>query len=227
MVGKRWMTAKTQRREGFQWLENPHRAALTRIAKTRAQRSQTFQWVEKIVPMPGKYLTTEATEALRVSEVWKCNVGSMSRVSNGWNRLSMRPACFSNGWKQANNESGGLTLYATNNPDSDELNNLGEYALGGDPTNGADIGYLPTSGTVAEGGSNFFECVHARRKDSAGELSYVLESTSDLVSSNWTAGSYVTLPSTGNLDTDYEAVTNRIDTSGKTNEFIRLKVEAL
>ena len=116
----------------------------------------------------------------------------------------------------------------TANPDNDQLNNLGEYAMGGNPTNSADIGYLPTSGIYNAGGiSNWFEYVHARRKGSSGELGYVLETSSNLLSNDWQAGSYITLPTTGNLDADYESVTNRIDTAGKTNEFIRLKIEAL
>ena len=116
----------------------------------------------------------------------------------------------------------------TANPDNDQLNNLGEYALGGNPTNDADMGYLPTSGIYNAGGvTNWFEYIHARRKGSSGELSYVLETSSNLLSNDWSNGSYITLPTTGNLDADYESVTNRIDTTGKTNEFIRLKIEAL
>jgi hypothetical protein len=113
------------------------------------------------------------------------------------------------------------------NPDSDAGNNFYEYALGGNPTNGSDVGYLPTSGTIAEGGTNFFEYVHAQRKGSEAELAYVLESTSNLISNDWKTADATVLPITGNLDADYESVTNRIDTMGKTNEFIRLKIEEL
>ena len=116
---------------------------------------------------------------------------------------------------------------ASANPDGDALNNLGEYALGGNPTNGADVGYLPMAGTSVKGGTNWFEYIHARRKDSSGELGYALETTSNLISNDWSMGSYITLPATGNLDPDYESVTNRIDTTGKTNEFVRLKIEVL
>jgi hypothetical protein len=116
---------------------------------------------------------------------------------------------------------------AVANPDSDALNNLGEYALGGNPTNGADIGYLPRSGTLAEGGTNFFEVVHARRKGAEAELAYLLESTFNLTSNDWNVAEYTELPMVGSLDDDFEAVTNRINTAGKTNEYIRLKIEAL
>ncbi|VGO12506.1 Arylsulfatase [Pontiella desulfatans] len=122
----------------------------------------------------------------------------------------------------------GTNLANTANPDLDYGNNLYEYAMGGNPTNPADIGYLPTSGIYAAGGvTNWFEYIHARRKNSEGELSYVLEASSNLVSNDWNTVSYIELPMTGNLDADYESVTNRIDTTGKTNEFIRLKVEVL
>ncbi|MDF7808116.1 hypothetical protein P4E94_11750 [Pontiellaceae bacterium B12219] len=111
------------------------------------------------------------------------------------------------------------------NPDNDSAQNLYEYALGGNPTNSADIGYLPTSGILAEEGTNFFEYAYARRIGSAGELAYTVESAFNLVSNDWNAAEYIELPMTGNLDADFEAVTNRIGTTGKTNEFIRLKVE--
>ncbi len=115
----------------------------------------------------------------------------------------------------------------TANPDSDPADNLAEYALGGNPTNAFDIGYPSASNIVYEGGTNWFEVVHARRKGSSGELNYVLESTPNLLANDWKAAAHVELPSTGNLDADYEAVTNRMDTLGKTNEFIRLIVEPL
>lgn len=113
------------------------------------------------------------------------------------------------------------------NPDSDALNNLGEYAQGGNPTNAADIGYLPVSNTVVEGGTNFFEYVYARRTTPGHGMIYTVESSSNLLSNDWKVGTYITLPTTGNLDGDDEAVTNRINTSGRTNGFIGLRIDAL
>jgi hypothetical protein len=121
----------------------------------------------------------------------------------------------------------GTNLANTANPDLDVADNLYEYAMGGNPTNPADIGYLPMAGTMDEGGTNWFEYVHARRRGSEFELSYVLESSLNLTSNDWNTASYIELPMTGNLDADYEAVTNRIDTTGKANEFIRLNIEEL
>ncbi|MDF7823556.1 hypothetical protein P4B35_05985 [Pontiellaceae bacterium B12227] len=113
------------------------------------------------------------------------------------------------------------------NPDGDSANNLWEYGLGGNPTNAADIGYVATAGTLDEDGTNFMEYVYARRIGSEAELDYNLEAASNLVSNDWNTAEYTELPMAGSLDAEFEAVTNRIDTTGKTNEFIRLKIEAL
>ncbi|MDF7823569.1 sulfatase-like hydrolase/transferase [Pontiellaceae bacterium B12227] len=117
----------------------------------------------------------------------------------------------------------GTNLANTANPDLDFGNNLYEYALGGDPTNGADIGWLPTIGNAA----GEIDYVHARRIGSESELSYALEFSSNLLSNDWKPGPYIELPITGTLDARYESVTNRIDTIGRTNEFIRLTVEEI
>ncbi len=115
----------------------------------------------------------------------------------------------------------------TANPDNDPVANLAEYALGGNPTNASDIGYLPMAGTVDEGGTNFFEYIYPRRIGSSSELAYFLETCSNLLSNDWTVASYRELPTTGTMDAEFEAVTNRIDTTGKPNEFVRLSIEAL
>lgn len=115
------------------------------------------------------------------------------------------------------------------NTDGDELNNLGEYALGGDPTNGNYIGYRPTISKYAGVDTNGVEYVYARRLGTENELSYYLEMTDGLVEPVWGNGSYLELPTEGTLpgDENFEAVTNLVDTTGKTNEFIRLMIEEL
>ena len=112
----------------------------------------------------------------------------------------------------------------TGDPDGDLLNNLTEFALGGNPTNAASVGFSPmldASGIE----SNMVHFVYPRRIGAGSELTYILEFCSDLTSDNWTVGDYVELPETGSLNDDFEAVTNRIDTTGKTKEFMRLRVE--
>ena len=48
----------------------------------------------------------------------------------------------------------GTNLASTANPDADLANNLYEYGFGGDPTNPADIGYLPILGKTGSISSN-------------------------------------------------------------------------
>lgn len=113
-----------------------------------------------------------------------------------------------------------LAQGADGNDDGDQLNNFAEFALGGDPTNSNDIGYVPSLGS--EGGG--VEYVHVQRRDAT--LGYSLELSDNLVSNVWTTGGY-TIVSTNWLDPDFDVVTNQIPDAGKTSEFIRLIIEQL
>lgn len=109
--------------------------------------------------------------------------------------------------------------------DNDGLINLYEYGLGGDPTNAASIGHVPSYGTLASGGTNYFEYVHARRTTPGNGLAYYLEQNNDLVFGTWTnSGDYVEV-GIGTLDSDFESVTNWIPTTGKSKEFVRLIIQ--
>jgi hypothetical protein len=107
--------------------------------------------------------------------------------------------------------------------DRDGLANLLEYALGGHPTAGADgDSILPT----CQMSGNDLEYVFNRRTNAATlGLVYELEHTDNLVSNIWATGGYVEIDA-GDLGNGLESVTNRITTVGKTNEFVRLKVQA-
>jgi len=118
-------------------------------------------------------------------------------------------------WAQAHSLSNG----PSGNDDGDALNNLYEFGMGGDPTNPADIGIVPTYGTSGSG----FEYIYPRRMAPDSGLTYYLELTDNLVSGIWTNSGY-TESGTGDIDATFEAVTNEISTVGKTNEFIRLKI---
>jgi len=70
------------------------------------------------------------------------------------------------------------------------------------------------------------ECVHPRRKDYTSRgLEYFLEVSDMLLNSNttWTLSGNSEVGSTS-LDSDFDAVTNRISMGSQTNEFIRLRV---
>ena len=113
------------------------------------------------------------------------------------------------------------------NPDLDQLSNLYEYAMGGDPTNPASTGYVPFMGPWMDQETNWFEVVYARRRDSATELHYSLETSSNLLSNEWYRGGYLEVSRTGALDDEFEAVTNRFDTTQASNLFIRVMIDAL
>ncbi|VGO18383.1 discoidin domain-containing protein [Pontiella sulfatireligans] len=108
-------------------------------------------------------------------------------------------------------------------PDGDVLDNLSEYALDGNPTNGSDRGHIPVLGTFGENGTYWFEYVYARRNDAAARgLNYTVEATSNLVSAAWSTNT-IAETGAGSLDSDFESVTNRIplDAEG----FMRLMIE--
>jgi len=107
---------------------------------------------------------------------------------------------------------------STNDPDGDGLDNLREFGLGGDPTNGLHTGHAIAYGK-AGGGMGY---VYPRRKDSG--LAYWLETSTNLISNVWTNNGYTELPMVGAIDPDFEAVTNQIPTA-MDETFIRLRIE--
>ena len=113
----------------------------------------------------------------------------------------------------------------TDDPDIDGLNNLYEWGLGGDPTNSADIGHVPSFGIVEDGGSGWFEYIHAQRNDADDlGLGYYLALRTDLVAGTVTSNDYVV--GTGTLDSEFDAVTNRIPTDVEDEQFIKLMIES-
>ncbi|VGO23057.1 hypothetical protein SCARR_05156 [Pontiella sulfatireligans] len=102
--------------------------------------------------------------------------------------------------------------------DGDGLDNLAEFALGGNPTNPATQGFAPIFSVV----SNGFNYVYPRRLNS--DLTYSLETTDNLRSNNWTAATYGELPATDEHSPGFEAVSNTVSLSG-TNAFLRLRIE--
>jgi hypothetical protein len=111
--------------------------------------------------------------------------------------------------------------------DGDKLSNLAEYALGGVPTNAASTGYPISANLLMDSGTNWVEYVYPRRIGTLGSLDYYLETSSNLLSNDWARGAYLELPNAGALSAEFESVTNRLETTGKTNEFIRLRIDAL
>jgi hypothetical protein len=109
------------------------------------------------------------------------------------------------------------------NADGDRLSNLGEFALGGNPTNSSDLGYPITCGLKSTGGTNWIEYVYPKRSDPNSGLLYYLELATNLVTPVWTNAGY-TVVGTGPLASGFLSVTNRIETNLKAQQFIRLKI---
>lgn len=113
----------------------------------------------------------------------------------------------------------------TADPDGDAIDNLSEYGMGGNPTDGNDQGHVPTSAMTAAGGTNWLQYVYYERADKAVVgLSYYPERGTDLVYTNW-ATSGIEFVGTGVLDIDYNTVTNRIPTTAENKQFLRLRIE--
>lgn len=111
----------------------------------------------------------------------------------------------------------------TNDYDDDGLNNLWEYALGGDPTLNTDRGVSPVCGILNVGGVETFNYVYPQRSAADSGLTYSLEVTTDLVSGTWTNAGY-SVQGTNVTGGTLDYVTNVTDTVDD-QKFIRLIIE--
>lgn len=116
-------------------------------------------------------------------------------------------------------ESWGVDIGSeTNDYDGDYVDNLGEYGLGGDPTDPADKGMYSTS---VDGSDMVY--VHALHS-SDPNLVYWLETTDNLVHPNWTNIGY-TVVNTNVTGETYDHVTNTVSTTADDQTFIRLRIQ--
>ncbi len=107
----------------------------------------------------------------------------------------------------------------------DLLDNLGEYAFGGDPSNPADQGNTPVSAQTVEGGTNYLEYVYYELDDAATRgLASILEVGTDLVATDWTTNGVEFVGSGAGPD-GFNAVTNRISTEDDDKRFLNLQIE--
>ena len=107
----------------------------------------------------------------------------------------------------------------TANPDNDQLDNLAEFALGGNPTNSGDEAILPI--LKRDGDWNF---VYRRRLDAVNSgLEYSVETSTNLVSNIWTTNGIIET-TTGNINDEFESVTNTLSIDGLSEQFFRLRI---
>jgi hypothetical protein len=113
----------------------------------------------------------------------------------------------------------GSNAATTNDFDSDGMNSLLEYALGGDPTQKDAASVHPK---FYLGGGNWFYYVFEKRNDP--NLTYSPQSSTDLVSGTWAADG-VELVSESAMLNNFKTVTYRVPMAGKSRQFFRLKVD--
>lgn len=103
--------------------------------------------------------------------------------------------------------------------DADGMNNLVEYALGGNPTSADAAAVLPFFQTL----ENHFYYIHNERMDDAS-LTYTVQLSTNLVSNVWKTNG-VEFIGAVNFSNVWKTVTNRISLVGTRQQFVRLKVE--
>ncbi|RKX38639.1 MAG: hypothetical protein DRP64_15400, partial [Verrucomicrobia bacterium] len=151
-----------------------------------------------------------------------CNVDNMSISSPS----SPNPAASYVEWAMSfglddTNGTGATTF----DVEPDGMDNLLEYALGGNPTNDDAASVLPMFGIMdAGGGSNAMDYVYNRRLDAALRgLTYGLNESTNLLSEwNYVGTDYET--GSADIDSSFESVTNTIPIITEKG-FINLEIE--
>ena len=135
--------------------------------------------------------------------------------------LPAEPSLYYDLWLELYPLLGAATNYV-DDPDLDGMDNLLEYALGGNPKTPDAGDTLPTYDLVEEGGTNWLRYVYNRNVNAA-DLVYSVNSTPELESEPMTNATQWT-GSSDPVD-GFKSVTNRIPTDGATARFIGLTVE--
>jgi hypothetical protein len=108
--------------------------------------------------------------------------------------------------------------------DSDGVNTLLEYALGGNPSDENDGGHRPS--IAVDQGNSVIRFVHQSRKNHAARgLAYRMQTSSDLVYGTWSNMSDTVVSTNGSGDLDFDVITNQIPLGDTEQKFIRLQVE--
>jgi hypothetical protein len=106
----------------------------------------------------------------------------------------------------------------------DGLDNLLEYALGGNPTHDDAAAILPMSGIANDAGTNWMEYVYRRREDHVARgLVYTVEISTNLVSNVWNTNGIVFLGASV-PESGIEIVTNGVLTEDAPHKFIQLEI---
>lgn len=162
-----------------------------------------------------------------ISESWNSAPALYGNISSGWleadtltsNRqvesFYVSTGSFASAyqaWAVANSVGA-----MSEDPDGDGVDNLGEYGLGGDPKNPADKGISST-----EVVGNILNFMHVTLSDPESGVSYLVETTDDLVDGTWVTNGITTVPGTY-ADPNFDSSTNSISMDG-TEGFLRVRV---
>lgn len=110
-----------------------------------------------------------------------------------------------------------------NDAEPDGLDNLMEYALGGNPATNDAAAVAPVAYTAEDNGTNWFYHVHNQRTDDPS-LTFTLGTETDLVDAPaWNANDVFSVGESAVVD-GFKTVTNRTEMTDNT-KFIRLKIE--
>jgi hypothetical protein len=118
---------------------------------------------------------------------------------------------------------------AAEDPDFDLLKNLAEFAVGGDPANGGDVGHVPTFESAdVGGGTNGFAYVYPRRTDwQEIGLDYGLGFSTNLMDGSWVDGAHwISGVGAEEFGEGFDAVTNYLSFGSAVGQgFVRLEIQ--
>ncbi len=141
--------------------------------------------------------------------------GGTGSIQVGFNEASFA------GWLEGFPALSGPDADELADPDSDGMNNLIEYALGGIPTNSDAAAVAPSAFLKDVSGTNWFYYVYRRRLDAAERgLQYAVLAGDDLLNDLIDPTDEV---DSAGIDGDFEIVSNRVSTASA-QTFVRLKV---
>ncbi len=147
-----------------------------------------------------------------------------------WPKLSVEyDAWYSEAYESWAEESGltqGLNDGHGDDPDSDRMENLLEFAFGSHPLIHDAAGFRPVALVTAEGGTNYLNYVYRCRsdRDECG-LEYTVSAAGSLSDDSFSAAAVEAFGS-GAIDGDFVVVTNRVPMDAAAEGFIRLQISA-
>jgi hypothetical protein len=191
---------------------NNRSAAVTVNGALDTSLSDTFQTYNPAITGSGSVLTVKLTMASGVTGP----AYGMDNLKLYGTALPV-PESGYDAWAESYDLTGTNALESAD-IEPDGLDNLMEYALGGNPTNSDASAVLPVFQTLG----NYFYHIHNERTDDI-DLTYTVELTTDLVSDGWSTNDleFVGEAAFSNV---WKMVTNRTDLI-ENAEFIQLKVE--